>query len=168
MFPVILAFALFLSVSPSSDQEPKEVTSELRISAEGIDHVKRYEGLRLKTYVGLDNPTIGYGHTGYATEYSQITEEMADDLLHKDLAHAQKHVRLLVSVPVTQKQFDALVSFVYNVGIGAFKRSTLLKKLNKGNYAQAATELMRWVHVKGVVIQGLVKRRQSEYDWFTN
>lgn len=138
------------------------------ISPKGIELIKEYEGLRLKPYNDVGRLAIGYGHTGYVTKTMNITEERAAKLLYADLVHIQKQLRLLISVSVTQNQFDALVSFVYNVGVGAFKRSVLLKELNSGNYTKAANELHRWVYANGVKLAGLVRRRQAEFELFTN
>lgn len=107
--------------------------------------------------------TIGYGHTGIeVSEGMEISEETATDLLQADLAVAEKAINA-ESLTLTQHQFDALVSFVFNVGVGAFKRSTLLKMIRVNPRADNVRfELTRWNKVKGVPLPGLVKRRGEE------
>lgn len=133
-----------------------------------VDLVKQWEGLRLQPYqdsAGLW--TVGYGHL--LPQYNPggpITEEQATALLDADLATARAAVTRLVEVPLTDAQRAALVSFVFNVGEGAFSRSTLLRKLNTGDYAGAADEFTRWVHAGGEVVAGLVNRRNHEREVF--
>jgi lysozyme len=133
----------------------------------GIELIKKYEGCRLRAYccpAGI--PTIGYGHTGSVSVGQTITQDEAEKLLRVDLISREKAVERFVDVPLTQGQFDALVSFVYNVGEGAFARSTLLKKLNAGDYAGAALEFRAWTQGGGKVLPGLIARRQAETELF--
>lgn len=138
----------------------------------GLTKLKSWEGLRLKAYkdsVGVW--TIGYGHTSSAgspvvKEGLVITEEEAEKILLKDLKVFEKAVKESVTVPLNENQYWTLVSFCYNVGETRFKSSTLVKKLNKGEYSEVPKELMKWVYgtengVK-VKIKGLVNRRASE------
>ena len=129
--------------------------------------IKHYEGLQLKAYkcpAGVW--TIGYGHTRGVKECDVITEKQADLYLLDDLRDAENAVNIHTKVKLNQNQFDALVSFVYNLGSGNFKSSTLLKKLNAGDYIGAANEFKRWNKAGGKVLNGLVKRRASETNLF--
>jgi lysozyme len=111
--------------------------------------------------------TIGYGHTGADVQPGlTITQEQASDLLLQDVAGAVAAVNRLVTVPLTQNQFDALVDFTFNVGQGNLASSTLLRELNAGNTAGAAAQFLVWVYAKGVELPGLVTRRQAEAALF--
>jgi len=132
-----------------------------------IAHIKKWEGLRLRAYTDVVGVwTIGYGHTKTAKPGMVITEKEAERLLRWDLDWAEEAVRDHVKVDITQPQFDALVSFTYNVGAGAFRGSTLLRKLNAGDHEGAAQEFKRWNKGGGRVIQGLVNRRADEERLF--
>lgn len=139
-----------------------------RLSKAGRDLIKRHEGLRLQSYRDPVNLlTIGYGHTGPdARAGNRITIERAENLLTQDVREAEAAVIRLVKVPLSQGQFDALVSFVFNVGDRALAGSTLLRELNAGRYAAVPGQLRRWVYgtVGGqkVILPGLVKRRSDE------
>ena len=144
------------------------------VSGYSLEKLKQWEGLRLTAYkdsVGV--LTIGYGHTGADVKPGMtITNARADELLRGDLRTAERAVDSSVTVPLSDNQFGALVSFVFNVGSGAFKGSTLLKKLNAGDYDAVPAELARWnkgtVGGKKVVIPGLVNRRAAEIGlWAT-
>lgn len=140
----------------------------LRLSKEGRALIKRHEGKRLTAYVDpVGVWTIGYGHTGPdAREGNTITDARAENLLTADVRDAEAAVNRLVRVPLAAGQFDALVSFVFNIGTGAFERSTLLRELNAGRYAAVPGQLRRWVYgtVGGqkVILPGLVRRRSEE------
>jgi spore coat assembly protein SafA len=139
------------------------------LSQNGLDMIKGFEGLRLSAYQDSAGVwTIGYGHTGNVKPGDRITQAQAEDLLQKDTAWAQQAVRDQVKVPLTQGQFDALTSFTFNLGAGALEKSTLLKKLNAGDYAGAQAEFGKWVHAGGQVLQGLVRRRAAEAELFGN
>jgi lysozyme len=139
-----------------------------RISKAGRDLIKRHEGLRLDAYVDpVGVWTIGYGHTGPAARKGNtITKDRADNLLTQDVREAEAAVTRLVKMPLSDGQFDALVSFVFNVGAAAFAQSTLLRELNAGRFAAVPGQLRRWVYgtVSGqkVILPGLVKRRNDE------
>ncbi len=139
----------------------------MKVSNNGINLVKRFEGLELKAYrdsVGI--LTIGYGHTHAVKAGDIITGEQADAFLREDLQVAELTVNTNVKVKLTQGQFDALVSFVFNLGSGNFVKSTLIKKLNVGDYAGAADEFGKWVNAGGKKFPGLVKRRAAEREVF--
>lgn len=144
-----------------------EKTEEMRISPTGISLIKRWEGFRSKAYLCPANVwTIGYGHTKTARAGQRISELQARALLMQDVQEYEKAVNRLVTVQLTQNQFDALVSFAFNVGIGALATSTLRKRLNKGQYELAARELDRWVHGGGRKLPGLASRRKEEKEMF--
>lgn len=144
----------------------------MRTSDAGRAFIGRHEGLRLAAYRDAAGVwTIGYGHTAAAGPPSPaagmtIDAAEADAILSRDLARFEAAVGRLVAVPLTQGQFDALVSFTFNVGEGALARSTLLKKLNAGDAAGAASEFGRWNKAGGRVLAGLTRRRAEERALF--
>jgi lysozyme len=139
----------------------------MELSRNGLELIQRHEGLRLKAYrCPADVPTIGYGSTLGVQMGDEITKAQAIELLMADIERFEDAVRRHVNVPLTQHQFDALVSFAFNVGVGAFQRSTLLRKLNAGDYRGAADELPRWSKGGGKVLAGLVRRREDERALF--
>lgn len=142
-----------------------------QLNDETIEHIKRWEGLRLKAYPdpGSRNGepwTIGYGHVSddYFKVFRGLTisEEKAADLLLHDLEETVAAVDSLVKVSLTDNQFGALVSFAFNVGVGAFKKSTLLKKLNASQYNAVPGELAKWKYNDGKPMDGLINRRAAE------
>lgn len=134
----------------------------------GKDIIRQCEGLRLKAYLcPAGKLTIGYGHTGPDVKTGMtITEEDANTLLSRDLVAAEKAIAGAVSVTITDNQFSALVSFVFNLGAGNFYGSTLLKKLNANDIFGAADEFLRWNKVNGQVLAGLTRRREAERTLF--
>lgn len=110
--------------------------------------------------------TIGYGHTGDVDPGDRCTQEQAEAWLAADLHRAETAVAVHVQVPLTTFQRDALISFTYNVGVGAFRTSTLLKLLNMGDYAGAAEQFPRWNKAQGRALNGLTARRADERDLF--
>lgn len=143
-------------------------------------HVKEFEGMRLRAYDDLrpdvviepgdrvtGTLTIGYGHTGPDVFAGKtITEDEADALLRKDTATAETAVDRRVKVTLNPYQKAALVSFTFNLGEGNLNRSTLLRKLNAGDYLGAANEFPRWRFSKGQELKGLVRRREAERAMF--
>lgn len=142
----------------------------METSQKGIDLVKGFEGGVLTAYpdpgTGAEPWTIGHGHTYGVKKGDVITAATAEQLLHYDLKIPELSIDTNVTVSLNQNQFDALVSFVFNVGSGNFTSSTLLKKLNAGDYAGAADEFLKWVNANGKKLPGLVKRRSAERDLF--
>ena len=133
------------------------------INQAGIDLIKEFEGLSLKAYKCMAGKwTIGYGHTLTTKEGMVITQEQADEILKTDLSYFERKVEKLVTVPLTDNEFSALVCFVFNIGAANFERSTLLKLLNRGWYEQVPAQLMRWNKVNGQVVGGLSRRRSAE------
>ena len=139
----------------------------MQVGKKGIELIKEFEGLRFKSYLCPAGVwTIGWGHTRTAKEGQVITIEQAEKLLIADLRDFESTVNAFVKVDLTQNQFDALVSFAFNVGSGAFRGSTLLKKLNSGDYQGASEEFPRWNKADGRVSIGLQKRREKERQLF--
>ena len=140
----------------------------MKIGKQGLELIKTFEGLELEAYMPtpIDVPTIGYGHTKTAKMGMKITEAGAEALLKQDLAWVESVVNKNVTAPLTQPQYDALCSFVYNLGGTNFKRSTLLKKLNNKDYKGAADELLRWDKQGSEVLRGLTHRREAERALF--
>lgn len=151
---------------------PAKRTADLVVSDAGIDLIRRYEGLELRAYPDPGNPatgepwTIGYGHTTGVRRGDVCTAEQAEAWLRQDIKYAVSCIRQLVEVPLTQGQFDALASFVYNVGQTQFGNSTLLRLLNAGNTVGAAAQFDRWNRGATGVLPGLVKRRAAERVMF--
>lgn len=135
------------------------------ISQAGIDLIKRFEGLRLKAYpdpaTGGEPWTIGIGHTGGVRPGDVITEARAEQLLRQDVGRFERAVARLCPI-TTQPQFDALVSFAFNVGEGNLESSTLRKLHNAGDYAGAAGQFERWNRAAGKIMTGLTRRRAAE------
>ena len=139
-------------------------------STKGIELIKKYEGFESEPYLcPAAVPTIGYGATYYpdgkrvTMDDEPITEHYADFMLRKMLGSYEEGVNRYVQTDINQNQFDALVSFTYNLGLGAFKSSTLLKKINVDpNDETIPDEFRRWVKAGGVTLNGLVKRREEE------
>ncbi|WP_375207552.1 lysozyme [Hyphococcus sp.] len=144
----------------------------MRTSENGVELIKRFEGLELEAYQDIAGIwTIGYGHTGPDVEPGmKISEREAEEMLRRDLKPREQAVESAVKVPLNQNEFDALVSFVYNVGASAFRGSTALKRLNKGDRAGAADALTWWnkATVGGVLreVMGLTRRRAAEKALF--
>ncbi|HVI51042.1 MAG TPA: lysozyme [Candidatus Sulfotelmatobacter sp.] len=161
------------SPNKNDNGEEKKPAVSLSVGKDGQKFLIQQEGTEFKQYPDTAGiPTIGYGHKLLPGESypNGITEEQAQALLDKDINTSEQAVRGAAKVPLTQEQYDALISFSYNIGAGAFKNSTLVKKLNEGDYEGAANELLRWNKVtkNGVKIvdKGLDLRRQRERNLF--
>jgi lysozyme len=136
---------------------------------QGLALIKASEGLRLSTYLdAVGKPTIGYGHLIRPGETfnGPISQQQAEALLRKDLSDTEQGIAKAVRVSITQGQFDALASFVFNLGAGRLRSSTLLRKLNAGDYAGAADQFLLWDKAGGKPLKGLTKRRQAERKLF--
>lgn len=135
-----------------------------RINEAGLALIKEFEGLRLTSYrcpAGVW--TVGWGSTGpHVVPGMTITEEEAETLLRDDLRRFEEGVEQLVEVPLNDNQFAALVSFAFNLGLGALSGSTLLRLLNEGDYASVPAQLARWNKAGGKVLAGLSRRREAE------
>lgn len=136
---------------------------------EGLELIKSFEGLRLKAYkcpAGVW--TIGYGHTKGVKEGDVITEEEAEEMLKRDLVSFEINTRAAIIPKLTEHQYDALTSLAYNVGMGNFRKSTLLRLINMGVTAREDIEgqFMRWVYAGGKKLTGLVRRRTAEVELY--
>ena len=141
----------------------------MNISQKGLDLIKTFEGCELVAYKDIAGVwTIGYGHTGAdVTPGLKISQGQADVLLRQDVEKFARGVTSAVEVPINQNQFDALVSFAYNVGLGALSSSTLLKLLNeKTDKTIVAAEFLRWCKADGQTVEGLLRRRKAEQALF--
>ncbi len=139
----------------------------MRTSQKGIDFIKSFEGLRLKSYDdGVGVQTIGYGSTRGIAKGMTITQEQAERMLKNDIARFEPEIEKLVKVPLSQNQWDALMSFTYNLGATNLASSTLLKLLNAGDYARAAEQFGRWNRAGGKEFSGLARRRAAEQKIF--
>jgi len=139
----------------------------MRTGDEGIALIRHFEGCRLDAYLCPAGVwTIGYGHTKGVKEGETIDQEAAEAFLIEDLEEFEGYVTEMVEVPLSQSQFDALVSWTFNLGPGNLERSTLLAKLNQGEYTDVPFEIKRWTRVGGVILPGLVKRRNAEAALF--
>jgi lysozyme len=139
----------------------------MRTGDEGIALIRHFEGCRLDAYLCPAGVwTIGYGHTKGVKEGETIDQEAAEAFLIEDLEEFEGYVTEMVEVPLSQSQFDALVSWTFNLGPGNLERSTLLAKLNQGEYTDVPFEIKRWTRAGGVILPGLVKRRDAEAALF--
>ena len=141
-------------------------TSEL-----GISFIESFEKFSPTIYTDQGGkPTIGFGHLVEPTESfpDPITEDTANAIMQADLCTAEDCINSNVTVTLSQNQFDALVSFTFNVGIGNFQNSTLLKLLNSDNIEACSQQFLRWDHVNGVESAGLLARRKAEENIFSN
>lgn len=145
----------------------------MKTSQAGIDLIHSFESLRLKAYPDPGSKdgkpvTMGWGSTGPDIKLGMTwTKEQADERFAKDLARFEIGVSKAVSVELKQHQFDALVSFAYNVGLANFLSSTLLKMLNGGYYSNAAIQFGKWIFNDGKIMKGLVRRREAERKMFS-
>ena len=141
----------------------------MKLGERGTEILKYFEGCKLTAYqdsVGVW--TIGYGHTKGVYDGMTITQDQAEQMLLSELEEYEGYIENMVTVPLTQNQFDALVVWIYNLGPTNFKNSTLLKELNAGNYNAAGQEITRWNKAGGKVLAGLVKRREAEAELFND
>lgn len=141
------------------------VVGGLSLTAAGLISIATWEGFKEEAYIPVpgDVPTIGFGSTEGVKLGDTISVPDALNRLEKDVRVAEDAVRSCVTVPLTQGEMDAYTSLAYNIGKTNFCGSTLVKKLNAGDYQGACAELKRWVYVDGRVVQGLVNRREAEY-----
>lgn len=142
----------------------------MRTSVKGREFIKGFEQLRLKAYpdpgTGGKPWTIGWGHTKGVKQGDRITQDQAEQFFSDDLAVYELTVNSAIKRPMTQNQFDAMVSLAFNIGGSAFAGSTLVKKFNTGDAKGAADEFPKWKNSGGKVMPGLVKRRTAEREVF--
>jgi len=139
----------------------------MRTSQRGLSLIKSFEGLRLQAYqdsVGVW--TIGYGTTRGVKAGMKIRKDQAERMLLNDVARFEPEVERLITAPLNQDQWDALISFTYNLGAANLESSTLRRLLNAGDYAAAAEQFTRWNKAGGQVLAGLTRRRAAERDLF--
>ena len=164
----VFRFALSVALTLASVQE----VTNVQVSNKFIEHIEDIEGFRAQAYRDTGGVlTIGYGHVILPSEghlkTAVLTRKEAQALLEKDTRNAIKIINSYVTVLLKQEQFDALVSFVFNVGESAFKKSTLLKRLNQGHCCAVPDELRRWVYDNGRRVVGLALRREKEIKLYT-
>jgi GH24 family phage-related lysozyme (muramidase) len=152
------------AIQPEPQIEPKRKTT----NQAGLDLIKSFEGLHLKSYLCPAKVwTIGWGSTGSDIGPNMTwTQEQAEARLRADLETFEKAIEAAISVPVTDNQFSAIVSLAYNVGINAVRKSTLLKLLNSKDYQGAADQFLRWNKAGGKELAGLTRRRNAERSLF--
>jgi GH24 family phage-related lysozyme (muramidase) len=141
------------------------------ITQEGLDLIKHHEGYSSQIYIcPAGYPTIGYGHLILSHEdfSNGITKKQAEDILRQDVQIAERAVLRLITVPLTDNQFNALVSFTFNLGGGALQRSTLRRVINRGDHAGVPQQFMRWVWANGQKLRGLIRRRGDEAILYQN
>ncbi len=144
----------------------------MKINQAGLDLIKKYEGFRSRAYrdvVGVW--TIGYGHTSMAglprvTPGLKISRQQGESILARDVEKFSRQIRPLIHVKLNDNQFSALVSFAYNVGVGGFKRSSVLQRVNTGRFDAVPNRLSLWVKAGGKTLKGLVRRRAAEGELF--
>jgi|TARA_Y100000289_G_scaffold64752_1_gene77147 lysozyme len=140
----------------------------MKTAQKGLELIKHFEGCELTAYkcpAGVW--TIGYGHIKGVSEGMTITQEQAEQMLLDELVEYENYINELVSVDLSQNQFDALVSWVYNLGPSNLRSSTLLKVLNSGDYNGVPAQIMRWNKAGGKVLEGLTRRREAEARLFS-
>lgn len=143
----------------------------LALSAAGLVGLIQHEGYKSAAYIPVpgDVPTIGHGTTRYEDGSAvklgdRVTPERAQVLLRNDASKLERAVKRCAPVPMYQHEYDAFVSLTYNIGEGAFCKSTLARKLNAGDYAGACREILKWDKFQGKPLRGLTLRRQKEYQ----
>ena len=140
---------------------------------EGLALIKKFEGCELEAYqCSAGVWTIGYGHTKDVEEGDTISKDQAEEMLVEELHEYENYVNEYVNVALSQNQFDALVSWVYNLGPANLKASTMLKVLNSGKYEDVPAQIKRWNKAGGKVLEGRIRRREAEaclfkgMEWF--
>lgn len=135
----------------------------MQYSKSGVQLTEGFEGCKLTAYQDqVGKWTIGYGHTQNVFAGQTCTQEQADVWLQEDMEWAVRVVNALVTVPLSQGEFDALVDFTFNLGSGSLQHSTLLRLVNTQQFEAAANEFEKWDHAGGVAVAGLLRRRLGE------
>ena len=140
--------------------------ANLRINDAGLQIIEESEGLRLEAYSARGRWYIGYGHSRTAQAGMTITEAEAERLLREDVRASENAIKSMVKVPMNENQFSAMVSLAYNLGSGGFSRSTVLERINKGDYAGAADAFLNHNRAGGVPNEHLTQRREKERTLF--
>lgn len=168
----LLLIAGFLNFTRQGQQFSQSIGAAIaggimNISDAGLQIIRNFEGFSPNPYKDAGGWSIGYGHyMGAKPTMQSVTKDQAENLLVSDTGKAVNAITKFVKVPLTQNQFDALVSFTYNVGVGAFLGSTLLTLLNRGDYTGASAQFSRWNKSQGKVNATLTARRASEQTLF--
>lgn len=169
-FLAVAALAVYFAIKPIGYSMPDAAMKIERVSKRGRDFIKSLEGFSSTAYPDGGYYSIGYGHQiipgDGLSRYSQLSVSEAATVFDRDIARFELTVFRTVHVPLNQNQFDALVSLCYNVGDAAFTASTLRAKLNRGDYAGAASEFDKWVYSSGRVLPALQRRRAAEKAMF--
>ena len=135
----------------------------MTISEEGKSLIKKFEGCELTAYkCAAGVPTIGYGHIKGVSMGDTITQEEADEMFNHEMKEYETYVNTAVTVPLSQNQFDAIVSWVFNLGNGNLQASTMLKVINSSDHAGVPAQIKRWNKAGGKVLEGLIRRREAE------
>lgn len=135
----------------------------MKISNEGLALIKKFEGCELTAYKCAAGVwTIGYGHIKDVYEGQTITQSEAESMLQHEMEEYEGYINSSVTVPLTQNQFDALVSWVFNLGAGNLRASTLLKVVNLSDMEGVPAQIKRWNKAGGKVLDGLIRRREAE------
>jgi len=139
----------------------------MKISQNGLELIKHFEGCELEAYKCAAGVwTIGYGHIKTAVEGMTISQSYADELLDGEIVEYEDYVNAAVTAPLSQDQFDALVSWTFTLGNGNLNASTMLKVLNRGEYEEVPAQMKRWNKAGGKVLEGLIRRREAEANLF--
>lgn len=158
----------FSRLAESDSPSAREIKKHC-ISRKGIEAIKKFEGFREKAYFCPSGVlTVGYGHATGVSAGDSLTLKDAEIILLNDLKSFEDVINDSVNVPLMQNQYDALVSFAYNIGENAFKKSTLLSKLNNCDYEGASGEFGRWIYSNGEILNGLRERRNREREFFNS
>lgn len=142
---------------------PQPIGEIMQISEEGKNLIKKFEGCELEAYKCAAGVwTIGYGHIKTAVEGMKIDQATANELFDEEIVEYENYVNTAVTVPLSQNQFDAIVSWVFNLGNGNLLSSTMLKVINSGDHAGVPAQIKRWNKAGGKVLEGLIRRREAE------
>jgi lysozyme len=156
-------FFLKLSECIRGALAPRPIGEKMQISEEGKNLIKKFEGCELEAYKCAAGVwTIGYGHIKTAVEGMKIDQATANELFDEEMGEYETYVNTAVTVPLSQNQFDALVSWVFNLGNGNLNASTMLKVINSGDHAGVPAQIKRWNKAGGKVLEGLIRRREAE------
>lgn len=158
-----MPFLLKLSECIRGASAPQPIGEKMQISIEGLSLIKKFEGMELEAYKCAAGVwTIGYGHIKDVKEGDVITKAEADEMLVHEIEEYENYVNTAVTVPLSQCQFDAIVSWVFNLGNGNLRASTMLKVINSGDHAGVPAQIKRWNKAGGKVLEGLIRRREAE------
>ena len=166
----LLIESIFKSFTATTAKTVEKITPTMssRVSSvSDVSLIKEFEGCELTAYKDIVGVwTIGYGHTKTVKPGMKITQRGAEELLRHDLAWVEAVINKYVKAPLTQNQYDAVASLIYNVGGTAFSKSTILRKLNAGDIYGASLEFKRWNKAGGRIVNGLIRRREAERAQF--